>query len=98
MLDGPVDEDALEHLGLGEANRSVLLRVLQRQERCAQHGRIREIGMVIRELAEYDHEPFMAQAERRCQAARGGCTAGGKQDRGRSASTEANVTGCVSIR
>jgi len=76
MRDGPMDEDPLERIGLGEANRSVLLRVLEGQKCCAQHGRMREIGMVIRELSELDHEPFMAQAERRCQAARGGCSGG----------------------
>jgi hypothetical protein len=76
VLDGPMDEDPLERLGLGEANRSVLLRVLQRQECCAQHGRMREIGMVIRELAEFDHVPFMAQAVRQCQPGREGCSGG----------------------
>jgi hypothetical protein len=54
---------------------------------------MREIGMVIRELAELDHVPFMAQAERRCQAALGGCSAGGEQDHGQYGSTPANVTG-----
>ena len=68
VLDSPMDEDPLERLGLGEADRAVFLRVLQSQECCAQHGRMREIGMVIRKWAELDHVPFMAQAERRCQA------------------------------
>ena len=98
MRDGPMDEDALERLGLGEANRAVLPRVLQRQERCAQHGRMHEIGMVIRELAEFDHVLFMAQAERRCQAGRDGCFGGGKQDCGQSGSIPSNVTGCYWAR
>jgi len=79
VLDGPMDEDPLECLGLGEADRAVFLRVLQGQECCAQHGRMHEIVMVIREFSEFDHVPFMAQAERRCQEHRGDCTEGDKQ-------------------
>ncbi len=52
---------------------------------------MREIGMVIRELAKFDHVPFMARAERRCQAHREGCSAGGAQDHGQFCSTPANV-------
>ena len=91
VLDGPMDEDPLERLGFGEADRAMILRVLQGQECCAQHGRMREIGMVIRELAKFDHVPFMARAERRCQAHREGCSAGGAQDHGQFCSTPANV-------
>lgn len=63
-----MDEDPFERLGLGQTDRAMLLRVLQGQKCCAQHGRMREIGMVIRKWAELDHVPFMPQAERRCQA------------------------------
>jgi hypothetical protein len=62
MLDSPMNEDALEGLGLGQPNRSVLLRVLQGQEVTAQHGRMREIGMVISERAEFDHGATLPQA------------------------------------
>ena len=54
---------------------------------------MREIGMVIRELAKFDHVPLMAQAERRCQADGEGCSAGGEQDHGQFGSTPTNVTG-----
>jgi len=60
MLDRPMDEDALECLGLGQPDRSMLMRLLQRQERSAQHGRMREIGMVISKRAEFDHDANVA--------------------------------------
>jgi hypothetical protein len=59
---------------------------------------MREIGMVIRKLAEFNHAPFMAQAERRCQEDREGCSGGGKKDRRQFGTTPANVTGCLWAR
>jgi hypothetical protein len=43
---------------------------LQRQECSAQHWRAREIGMVIRERAEFDHGARLPQAMSRFHASR----------------------------
>jgi hypothetical protein len=72
----------------------VFQRELQRQECCAQQGGMREIGMVIRERAEFDHVHFMPQAEWGCQVDQEGCSEGGKKDRGQFGSIPANVTVC----
>ena len=94
MRDRPMDEDALERLGLGEANRAMLLRILQGQKRCAQHGRLREIGMVIMELSELDHGSSCHKLSSDAKRTEGGCSAGDKQDRRQSGATRANVTDC----
>lgn len=60
--DRPVHKDALECSSLGQANGVVLLRVAQRQLRCAQHWRMREIELVIGKGAELDHGAMLPQA------------------------------------
>ena len=48
----------------------MLLRVLQREERTAQHWRAREVRMVVWERAEFDHGAMLPQAMSRFHASR----------------------------
>ena len=50
-----MDEDALEGFRLGQADRSMFLSVLQRQQRSAQKRGVCKGGIVFRQGAEGDH-------------------------------------------
>lgn len=47
ILDRPMHEDALEGLGLCQPDAPMLLRIPKRQQGRAQHGRMREVRMVV---------------------------------------------------
>lgn len=47
MLDGPMHKDALEGHCLGQSDRTVFLRRLERQERRSQQRRAHQVRMVI---------------------------------------------------
>ena len=60
-------EDAFERLRLGQTDGPMFLRILQRQQRRAQQGRIREVGVVIWQGAELNHGTMLPQGFRRGQ-------------------------------
>lgn len=64
MPDGPMDENTLEGLGLGQSDGTMLSRVLKRQERASQKWRVREVGMVIGEGTKFDHGRMLPRAAR----------------------------------
>ena len=73
MRDGLRNEDALERFCPSQADGTVLLPVLQRQQRWAQQRRVREIRTVIGKSAELDTGMIVSQGFRSGQTQKAPC-------------------------